>query len=254
MSGRSNPPLIGVTTSEVRAAERTHHTQHGEPPRKEIALGIVYMRVVEQAGGVPVVVSPVRGGAIDSLLDRLDGVCLSGGPDLEPQIYDAAPHPCLGPTEPEFDRFEQELTKRADAREMPILGICRGMQSLNVARGGTLLQHLPDVTDLVHRQASPGHVATHPISIDPGSLLAQLTGETSLDVNSFHHQSPDRIGDGLVVVARAPDGIVEAIEDTRRPFCMGVQWHAELMTDREPEAALFARFVEVAAALTGVPA
>jgi putative glutamine amidotransferase len=249
MSDRISAPLIGVTTSEVRPAERAPRIEQAEPPRKEVALGLVYMRAVEHAGGVPIVVPPIRDEAIDALLDRLDGVCLSGGPDLEPGIYGADPDPNLGPTEPEFDRFEQELTKRACERGMAVFGICRGMQSLNVARGGTLLQHLPDLTDLVHRQSEPGHVATHPVEIEPGSMLAELVGATTLEVNTFHHQAPDRVGDGLEVVARAPDGVIEGIEDPGRPFCLGVQWHAELMVERSAESALFGRFVETAAGI-----
>ena len=245
---QAGAPLVGVTTSEVRPAGRAPRIQHAEPPRKEIALGLVYMRVIDQAGGVPIVVPPVRDQAIDALLDRLDGLCLSGGPDLEPGIYGAEHHPALGPTEPEFDRFEQELTHRADARELPILGICRGMQSLNVARGGTLIQHLPEASErLDHRQDEPGEVATHPVELEPNSLLSRVLGVTSLTVNSFHHQAPDRIGTGLEVVARAPDGVVEAIEDPDRPFCLGVQWHAELMAERALEAQLFSAFVEASA-------
>jgi len=123
------------------------------------------------------------------------------------------------------------------------------MQSLNVARGGTLVQHLPEITELVHRQSEAGHVPTHRVEIEPQSMLAELVGATTLEVNSFHHQAPDRIGEGLEVVARAADGVVEAIEDPRRPFCLGVQWHSELMVERPAEAALFGRFVEAAAGI-----
>lgn len=240
-------PLIGLTTSEVRPAGRVPRTEQSDPPRKEVALGLVYMRAVESAGGVPVVVSPIRSAAIEALLDHLDGLCLSGGPDLEPKIYGATHHPDLGPTEPEFDRFEQEVIQRADARGMPMLGICRGMQSMNVARGGTLIQHLPDVSSSIdHRQGAPGEVPTHAIEVEPGSVLADTIGATSLEVNTFHHQAPNRVGEALEVVARAPDGVIEAIEDPRRRFHVGVQWHAELMAARPPEAALFGRLVGAA--------
>ena len=113
---------------------------------------------------------PLDEEAIEPLLDRLDGICLSGGPDLDPARYGAEPHPELGPTEPDLDRFELAVARRADAREMPILAICRGTQALNIVRGGTLHQHLPELsTEIAHRQRTPGDQTSHPVEIDPGS-------------------------------------------------------------------------------------
>jgi putative glutamine amidotransferase len=185
--------------------------------------------------------------AIEPLLDRIDGICLSGGPDLDPALYQAEPHPELGPVEPALDRFELAVAARADAREMPILAICRGTQALNIVRGGALHQHLPDLSDeLLHRQTNPSTEPSHPVKVEPDTQLAEiLGGEIELTaVNSFHHQAIDRLGDGLRVSARAPDGTVEAIEDPSRRFLNGVQWHAETLLHREAEAALFRRFVE----------
>lgn len=249
-------PLIGVTTSEVRRAETVAPTPEGEPPHHEMALGLTYLRALEAAGGLPVVIPPLDLDAIEPLLDRLAGVCLSGGPDLHPQAYGAEPHESLGPTWPDLDRFELAIAARADARRIPLLAICRGTQALNVIRGGTLVQHLPDLAqsngDVQHRQPNPGTEATHDIRIDPGSRLATTIDASDVDVNSFHHQAIDRLGDGLVATAWAADGTIEAIEDPSRSFLIGVQWHAELLTGRQEEGLLFRSFVEAASGL-GTP-
>ena len=246
LASRREMPLIGVTTSEMRRAESLNPTPEGEPPtRLEMALGLPYLRGLEAAGALPVVMPPLGEEAIEPLLDRLDGICLSGGPDLDPAGYGAAPHPELGPIEPNLDRFELAVARRADAREMPILAICRGTQALNVVRGGALHQHLPEIsTEISHRQRFPGNQTSHAIEIDPESRLAAVLGDTEIEVNSFHHQAIDRLGDGLKVNARAPDGTIEGVEDPDRPFLIGVQWHAETLVHRPYEAALFRRFVE----------
>ncbi len=251
LASRAERPLIGVTTSEVRPAERVTPLPEGEPRGKEMALGMPYLRGIEAAGGLPVVMPPMREEAIEPLLDRLDGICLSGGPDLDPGTYGRGPHPELGPTEPELDRFELAVARRADARGMPILAICRGAQALNIVRGGILHQHIPELSDeIAHRQGAPGTEPSHPITVDPESRLASMLGDHEFevadiaDVNSFHHQAIDRLGDGLRISARAPDGTIEAIEDPSRRFLIGVQWHAETLVHRPYEAALFRRFVE----------
>jgi putative glutamine amidotransferase len=248
---RQGRPLIGVTTSEVREPKRIQQTPESEPKVREMVLGLTYLRAIEAAGAIPMVIPPLPEEAIGPLLDRLDGICLSGGPDIDPVAYGAEPHPHLGPTEPDLDRFELAVAREADAREMPILAICRGTQALNVARGGVLHQHLPDVSvELSHRQQTPGTETSHPIEIEPGSRLAAALGgdevevSDQLDVNSFHHQAIDRLGRDLKVVARAPDGTIEAVEDPEHPFTIGVQWHAETLVHRPYEAALFRHFVD----------
>jgi putative glutamine amidotransferase len=243
-------PLIGVTTSEMRVPRRTHPLPEGDPPQSEMALGIVYARAVEEAGGLPVVLPPLEPGAISLLVDRLAGICLSGGPDLDPAAYEADPDPHLGPVEPALDAFELAVAQRADALGIPILGICRGCQALNVARGGTLHQHLPDVTDgsINHRQTESGRQPTHTVRIEPGSRLAAIAGDTELEVNSFHHQAAELLGRGLRAVAWSPDGVVEGIEDAGVPLYLGVQWHAETLVHLERHAALFEALVEAAAA------
>lgn len=249
VSSASGPPLIGVTTSEVRTAESVNPTPEGEPPRREMALGLTYLKALEAAGALPVVIPPLDLNAIESLLDRFDGICLSGGPDLDPETYGAEPHPDLGPVEPDLDRFELAIAGAADRRGVPLFAICRGTQALNIVRGGTLHQHIPErAGDIGHRQTEAGDVATHDVSIAPDSRLAEILGTTELDVNSFHHQAIDRVGDGLVVTAKAPDGEVEAVEDPSRDFLLGVQWHAETMVHRSEDCDLFRSFVEASAA------
>ena len=247
-SSASRRPLIGVTTSEVRKAQSIEQTPESDPPHHEMALGLTYLRGLEAAGGLPLVMPPLDEDAIEPLLDRCDGICLSGGPDLDPDVYGARPHPELGPTEPGLDRFELAVAAGADARALPIFAICRGTQALNVVRGGTLHQHLPDrSSEIAHRQKLPGNQATHPVAIEPGSALERIVGEREIDVNSFHHQAIERLGEGLEVTALAPDGTIEAVEDPDRPFLIGVQWHAETLVHRGYEAALFRSFVEACA-------
>jgi putative glutamine amidotransferase len=245
------PPLIGVTTSEVRWIPRTTDpVEQSEPPQREMTLGLNYLTAVQAAGGLAVVLPPIHDGTIEAMLDRLDAVCLSGGPDLHPDGYGAEPDSSLGPTWPELDAFELELAQRADQRGLPVLGICRGAQALNVARGGTLHQHLPDVTDgsIRHRQVEPPGTSTHEVRLDGRSAVGRLLGAAITPVNSFHHQAADVLGSGLRAVGHAPDGVIEALEATDRPHVWGVQWHAETLVDRAAHLALFRGLVEAAAA------
>ncbi|MGI8920105.1 MAG: gamma-glutamyl-gamma-aminobutyrate hydrolase family protein [Solirubrobacteraceae bacterium] len=239
--------LIGVTTSELRLAKQVRRRRHGEPARVEMALGLPYLQAVERAGGLPVVLPPLELDRISPLLDRLSGVLLSGGPDLDPGAYGRAAHPELGDTEPQLDVFEVQLAREADARGLPILGICRGAQALNVARGGTLHQHLPEITDgsIAHRQRQPGTEPTHEVRIAPRSRVAAVLGTRRLAVNSFHHQGVDLLGKGLRAVAWADDGVVEAIEGWGKSLLLGVQWHAETLVDNPAQLALFRRLVTV---------
>src|SRR4051794_36326427 len=240
-------PLVGVTTSEVRRAERTRPLEEGEPPQHEMALGMPYVRALARAGAIPIVLPPLPIEAVPALLAPLRGVCLSGGPDLDPSAYGAAPSPDLGPTEPSLDVFELEVARVADRMGLPIFGICRGAQALNVARGGSLHQHLPAITDhtVDHRQSAPGWEETHTVHVDGSSRLARILGTDGTWVNSFHHQAVERLGRGLRAVAWAPDGTVEGIEDARARLVLGVQWHAETL-DRGPHPRLFEALVAAA--------
>jgi putative glutamine amidotransferase len=215
-------PLIGVTTSELRPSTMATTRRQGEPAHPEMALGMTYLRTLDEAGAMPVVLPPVIS-EVDALLDRLDGVVLSGGPDLDPAAYGARErHPELGPTEPSLDAFELALAAAALERGTPILAVCRGAQALNVACGGTLHQHIPG-----HRQTAPAREWTHQVQVAARSRLARILHPGALPVNSFHHQAVDRLGAGLQIVATAPDGTVEAIEGAG--FVIGVQWHAETL-------------------------
>lgn len=243
-------PLIGVSTSEVRRRDEHRTVPQGEPPRSELALGERYLEAVRMGGGIPVILAPVRTSAVDTLLDRLDALCLSGGPDLHPHHYGAPEHPELGPTEPELDQFELALARRAIARGLPVLAICRGLQVMNVARGGTLQQHLPDLgQDVLHRQ-SLTEGTSHPIELLADSRLAKLIGSTRFEVNSYHHQAIDQLGEGLRVVGHAPDGVPEAIEGMTNGFVFGVQWHAEALAERPDQLALFEGLVRAGAERT----
>lgn len=248
-------PLIGITTSEVRPLTYAHEAPLDEPFRAEMGLGITYTNALEAAGAAPVVLPPLGEETIEALLDGLDGVCLSGGPDVDPAEYGAARDPNLGPTWRRLDRFELALARAADRRGVPILGICRGSQVLNVARGGSLIQHLTAdgiESPLHHRQRVPGERQTHEVEIVPDSVLAGAVGTTSLDVNSFHHQAVNQLGNGLVASAHAPDGVIEAIEDPDAPLYLGVQWHAEFDIERPTGIALLRTLVD--AALLEAPA
>ena len=235
-------PLIGVTTSELRASSAGTLRRHGEPPHAEMALGMTYLRAIEAVGGMPVVLPPL--GEAHALLDRLDGICLSGGPDLDPDAYGALErHAELGPTEPSLDAFELALARAADERGMPILGICRGAQALNVARGGTLHQHVPG-----HRQTERATATTHTVHVEESTQLGALVGMRPLRVNSFHHEAVEKLGRGLRAVAHAADGIIEAIEAPGAGFVLGVQWHAEGLVDVPRHRALFEALVVAAGA------
>jgi putative glutamine amidotransferase len=245
-------PLIGVTTSELRRSELSTLRRHGEPPNPEMALGMTYVRALEAAGALPVVMPPVALEDVKGLVSRLDGLVLSGGPDLAPDAYGAQPHIELGPTEPRLDAFEYEVALEALRRDLPVLGICRGAQTLNVAQGGSLHQHLPDVmgAGVSHRQTEDGRLATHTVQVLAGSRLASVLGTEHLSVNSFHHQAVDRLGTGLSACAWAPDGTIEGIEDPDRRFVLAVQWHAETLRAEQPHLALFKALIDAAARAT----
>jgi putative glutamine amidotransferase len=227
----------------MRRAEQVDHDPHTEPAQRELALGLTYPRAIERAGGVPVVIPPLAHDAIASLLGGLDGLCLSGGPDIDPSTYGAQPHAALGITEPDLDRFEIALVHAALERGLPVLGICRGLQTLNVALGGTLVQDLPSERPgpVRHRQTEPGREATHGVALQAGPV-ADALGARDVQVNSFHHQAVDRLGDGLVVQGHAADGVVEAVALEGAPFVLAVQWHAESLVAAHEQTRMVGAF------------
>jgi putative glutamine amidotransferase len=213
---------------------------------------------IEAAGGLPVVMPPMHDAAIPPLLDRLSGIVLSGGPDIDPGTYGGRYHPQLGPTEPDLDHFEMQLVAAALEKEMPLLAICRGAQMLNVALGGDLYQHLPEDPggEIDHRKlTADAPDAAHEVEVESGTILAEaLHKNGTCKVNSFHHQAAHELGRALRPVAWAPDGVVEGIELPDRDFVLGVQWHAEAMIDRPEQLALFQAFVEAAGRYDAPPA
>lgn len=211
-------PVIGMTLDDEHARPGVH------------VLRDDYVRSVEQAEAIPLVIAPTRPRDAGSILDRLDGLLLTGGIDVDPELFDQAPHPRLGRVDRGRDDLELALIREALERDLPILGICRGIQVLNVAAGGTLIQDIPSqiAGGERHNCPEPRSRRVHRILIDPGTRLHDSLGEANVSVNSFHHQAVDRLGDGLVTSARCDeDGVVEAIEMPRRRFVVGVQWHPE---------------------------
>jgi putative glutamine amidotransferase len=200
--------------------------------------GSAYTRAVAAAGGAPVLLAPSGAGAPRTSLEHLDGILFPGGPDLEPAAYGAARHPQTR-TNPELDRFELPLARWAVQANIPVLGICRGQQLLNVVLGGSLVQHLDKHAGPIwHRRHG------HSLRVSSDSRLAGIFGCEELEVNSFHHQAVDRPGHDLEPVAWANDGTIEALESSAHPWLMCVQFHPEeLVSKHEPSRRLFEAFV-----------
>ena len=243
-------PLIGLTTSELRDWKPGMDFPHAEAGRTEVVLGNGYMKAIADGGGAPLVMPPLDLELVPTFLAGMAGVCLSGGPDIDPETYgEPGRSPKLGPTEPVVDRFEVAVVHEALRLGMPVLAICRGAQLLNVALGGTLYQHLPDDvgTKVRHRREDPGDpFIWHEVDVVPGSLLAGILGCEHVEVNSFHHQAPRHLGEGIRLVGTAPDGVSEGIELDGAEFVVGVQWHPEGIVDRPEQAALFSAFAHAA--------
>lgn len=209
--------------------------------RERFTLPAAYVDAVRAVGGVPVLLAP-GDAAPSELLARLDGLVLSGGGDLDPDFSRVAPHTAVYGSCEERDAFEIALARTALAGQLPTLAICRGLQVLNVALGGSLHGHLPDaVGDAVLHRASQHEPTTHAVAIDPDSRLAEALGDTQLArVHSWHHQAIDRLAAGLRPVAWAPDGVIEAVEAEGAPGVLAVQWHPELNVEEgQPGRRLF---------------
>jgi gamma-glutamyl-gamma-aminobutyrate hydrolase PuuD len=204
-----------------------------------------YIEGVRLAGGLPLVLPPTPEGAAEpgEVLDAIDGLVLIGGPDLGVDLYGSPErHPETGDKQVRRDAFELALLVEARRRRVPVLGICRGMQLIDVAAGGTLEQHLADRTELAAHRPEPGVFGRHRVELEPGTLAASILG-APVEVHSAHHQGIAELGEGLVISARAHDGEIEAVEDPAQPFCLGVLWHPE----EDPDGAgapLFRALVE----------
>ncbi|OLD98056.1 MAG: hypothetical protein AUG48_05360 [Actinobacteria bacterium 13_1_20CM_3_68_9] len=227
-------PLIGITTYLTPA-------RWSDWDEDAALVPAAYVQAVEQAGGRPVLIPPSEDGVAETLA-AVDGLVFSGGSDLDPDLYDDEPHEATAGVVPERDRAELALLEAALARDMPVLAVCRGSQVLNVARGGDLVQHLPDVVGDDKHKHTPGTFADHDVTLEPGTRLAELLGDRAA-VKSHHHQGFGRVGQGLRVAAHAEDGTVEAVEDPSHRFALGVLWHPEAGEDRK----LFEELVGAAA-------
>jgi gamma-glutamyl-gamma-aminobutyrate hydrolase PuuD len=223
-------PLIGITTYVEPASWGHWNVEAALVPYD-------YVRAVEQAGGRALLVPPDDDG-IEEVLDALDGLIFSGGNDMTPASYGAEAEPETNGTNPARDSGELALLTAALERDLPVLAICRGVEVLNVVRGGDLVQHLPDVVGHEEHRAVVGEFSDHPVRVDPESRLGKVRGS----VMSHHHQGLGRIGQGLREVAWAEDGVVEAVEDPEKPFVVGVLWHPEAGEDLR----LFEQLVEAA--------
>ena len=234
-------PVIGITTYLVPAA-------WGAWTMEAALVPADYVRAVSAAGGAPVLVPP--GASLPETLDAIDGLVFSGGSDLDPELYEAEPHPETSGVIRERDDFELELMRAALERDVPMLAICRGSQVLNVALGGDLEQHVPDRigTDL-HKEVN-GVFADHDVDVLAGTRLASILDDRQ-DVKSHHHQGFGRLGSGLREAARAPDGTVEALEDPARRFTVGVLWHPEAGEDTALFRALVTEAAEYRSARAG---
>jgi putative glutamine amidotransferase len=216
-------PLIGVTAG------------FSATNKEVFAVRDDYVRALEAAGGLPVVLAPGPVGYVPDLIGRLDGLLLSGGTDLDPSHYGEAPHETVSGVSPDRDSFELTLSREALARDLPLLAICRGHQVLNVATGGTLVQDIPSqiAGALDHDPKKERWLPAHDVRILPGTRLREILGRDRVAVNSFHHQSIRTPGQGLVVSACAVgDEVIEAVELPSRRFVVGVQWHPEAFWDQ----------------------
>jgi putative glutamine amidotransferase len=234
-------PVIGITSYAQEASWGVWRL-----PAALIPLD--YVDAIDRAGGRALVIPPAEDG-VSETLDALDAIVFSGGADVDPAHYGAEPHPETDTPQARRDAAEMTLLQAALERDMPMLAICRGFQLLNVARGGDLVQHLPEEVGHDDHKQIPGEFAVHPVEVREGSRLGQLVGPTPR-VTSHHHQALGRVGDGLVESAWAADGTLEGVEDPSHRFVVGVQWHPEAGEDAALFEALVAQAREYRAART----
>lgn len=222
-------PRIGITVDT-----------HDQPDQYESPTA--YATAVEKAGGLPLLLAYKTDlSLIPQLVDTLDGMLFSGGNDLDPSLYGEAYHAGAVPIDRERQRFELALMAEVERRRMPAMGICLGSQLMNVYRGGSLLQFLPDMPRepaIEHRKIN-GVVPRHGVSINPESLVARFIGKTQIDANSSHKQAVKQLGRGLRIIGKSPDGVIEGVEDPSLPLFLGVQWHPERLHDEPDHLALF---------------
>ena len=229
-------PVIGIGTDILRV----------EGVRERAFVYLTYVESLRRAGAIPLLIPPQPENLAD-LVDTLDGILLAGGEDCDPSLYGEDPHPSASLMDPRRQPNEVELARIARERGIPTLGICLGVQVMNVAAGGSLVQDIDSQVETEIRHTSvPEDRARHDVMVTEGTKLANILPDLELNVNSTHHQAINRVGEGLRITAQAPDGIVEGVEDPRLPFYLGVQWHPEDMTGERSASSLFAAFVDAA--------
>ncbi len=226
-------PVVGITTYVADASFGAWHVEAALVPA-------AYVSAVERAGGRPLLVPPSEDG-VEETLAAVHGLIFSGGPDLDPDTYGQEAHPATDGVDPDRDKGELALLGAALARDLPVLAVCRGSQILNVALGGDLLQHLPELVGDEKHKETAGTFSDHDVSLVPGTQLAGLLGEHT-PVKSHHHQGFGRLGEGLREAAWAEDGTLEAVEDPDKTFALGVLWHPEEGDDQR----LFEALVDAA--------
>jgi len=232
-------PVIGITCTRIDSGKSSSH-----------GINVDYINAIESAGGTPILLPLIQDNScIADFVDLIDGLLLSGGVDVDPSFYGEELDPGIGKIDFDRDRTEISLSQKSLETDLPIFGICRGIQLLNVAAGGTLHQHIPGISNsiLKHRQDAPGSHGTHTIDIREGSRLLNIIGHSAISVNSFHHQAVKEAAPGFLVSAAARDGIIEGIESTQHSFAIGAQFHPERMWQNNPPMnALFVAFVDAA--------
>jgi putative glutamine amidotransferase len=234
-SEKMTRPLIGITT-------------YGRDENNRFTLRAEYVEAIRRAGGLPVLMPPGEP-QWEELFMHLDGLLLAGGGDIDPALYGGVSHQAIYKVDPERDQVELALARNAVAAKLPTLGICRGSQVINVALGGTLIEHLPDeVGDVVPHRLVPGEYARHPVTVTPSSHLSTILGQTETVAASSHHQAIRSKAPSLRIVAQAADGVIEAVEMTGHPWLIAVQWHPEITAaDDLAQQRLFDAFVKAAA-------
>ena len=227
-------PIIGLTT-------------YGQNESGQYYLPAVYINAVRRAGGLPLMIPPGEP-RLDMILRQMDGLILTGGGDIDPKWYQGHPHSTMYSIDEERDTTEITLARKILNTAIPLLGICRGVQVLNVALGGTLIEHIPDeVEELIEHRLPSRKPTPHTVSIQADTRLASILGQTQISVLSWHHQALRKVAPSLIVSSYAPDQVIEAVEHSTHPWLIGVQWHPELTAETDPlQQKLFDALVQAA--------
>ena len=240
MKRKETPVFIGVTQNTLRSAEIFHKLAIASHGQDFQSLADDYLRLIEKAGGIPVPLPTTDGReTAQALWTRLDGFLLSGGCDVDPVLYGEEILPSCGSTDPRRDTYEKELLLFARENNKPVLGICRGIQLINAALGGTLWQDLQENGFGPHRLSDgERNTPTHTVRLREGSPLAEIYGKAEIGVNSFHHQAVKTLAPGLTADAFSQDGVIEGLHAAEGPFLLAVQWHPEMMFDSREQVRL----------------